>query len=82
MKTLLLGFFMFPGAGIPAETKTENISQIKTRHIEFTRFIHADLLTVKETGGNSIWVARINCFRHEYKVVGEFNSLHIKAKRS
>ncbi|MCA6364269.1 MAG: hypothetical protein IM638_14620 [Bacteroidetes bacterium] len=82
MKTLLLSLFLFPGADVPAEVKTESAFQIKNRHIEFTRYIQADLLTVKETGGNSIWVARINCFRHEYKVVGELNTLHIKAKRS
>lgn len=82
MKTLLLSLFLFPAPEVSPVVSTVSVSQVKTRHVEFTRFIHADLLTVKETGGHSIWVARVNCFRHEYKLVGELNTLFIKAKRS
>jgi hypothetical protein len=82
MKLVLISYFLFPTPGIAAKNGMENVQGIRTRHVELTRFIKADLLTVKETGGNSVWVAHLHCFSQDYKMVGQFNTLFIKAKRS
>ncbi|MCU0435856.1 MAG: hypothetical protein MUC87_20525 [Bacteroidia bacterium] len=82
MNLLLLSLFLIPPSGLPQKEAVVNGTGVSTAHVQFTRFLSADVVKVKENAGQSLLVAHISCFNRQYRVVGQYNTCFIKAKRS
>ncbi len=79
MKALLLSLLLFQ------EPKPESQQQfvaeqatVKTVHFGFTRFLCADLVTIKDTEHQNLLVADFTIFRKHIRYAGEYSGHLIK----